>query len=66
MLVSLGLSSRGVGAVRFAPAETEVDAATCVDIVENTYLPEAIDMFGVPPACVFQQDAASSLAAKVA
>ena len=66
MLVSLGLSSRGVGAARFAPAKTKIDAATYMDIVENTYLPEAMDMYGVPPTCVFQRDGASPHAAKVA
>ena len=60
VMVSLGLSYRGKGTLRFAPAKTKINAATYLEIVENTYLPDCRELYGVPPACVFQQDGASS------
>lgn len=60
VMVSLGLSYRGAGTLRFAPAGTKINAATYLEIIENTYLPDCHQLYGVPPDCVFQQDGATS------
>ena len=65
LMVSLGPSHRGKGTLRFAPAGTKVNAATYLEIIENSSLPDRPEMYGVPPDCVFQQYGASSLTTNI-
>ena len=65
VMVSLGLSYRGKGTLRFAPSGTKINSVEYIEIVENTYLPDCIELYGKPPTCLFQQDGASSHTANV-
>ena len=60
VMVSLGLSFRGKGTLRFAPAKTKINAEQYMEILGNTYLPDCHELYGVPPTCVFQQDGAAA------
>ena len=59
-MVSLGLSFRGKGTMRFAPAKTKIIAEEYRGKVGNTYLPDCRELYGVSPTCIFQRDGASS------
>ena len=64
--VSLGLSRRGKGTLRFAPAGAKINSSTYAEIAQNTYLPDCRRLCGVPPECVSQQDGRSSHTANAA
>ena len=66
VMVAMGLCRRGAGTLRFAPEGTKINSATYKEIVDNTYLPDCHEYYGVPPDCIFQQDGAPSHTANVA
>ena len=60
VMVCLGLSYRGKGALHFVPAGTKVNSAEYLNIIKTRYEPDIYNLYGVRPDCVFQQDGASS------
>ena len=58
-MVSSGLSFRGEGTLRVAPAKTKINAAQYEEVAGNAFLPDCHELSGVPPTCIFQQDGAS-------
>ena len=54
VMVSLGVSWRGVGALRFSPQGTTTCAETYLEILRNTYLVDFVRIFGASPYFVWR------------
>ena len=48
-MASLGVSRRGVGALRFSPQGTTTCAESYLEIPRNTYLVDCVRIFGTAP-----------------
>ena len=60
-MVSLRISYHGIGKVRISPLGTKVNQETYLEILENTYLQDCLDIFGPRnKRYTFMQDNASS------
>ena len=62
VMVSLGLRSNGVGALRFAPTGAKMNAHEYLEIVKDTNVPDCQKFYAAPPTCVFQKDGPTSRA----
>ena len=60
-MVSLGISWHGIGQVRISPMGTKINQQTYLEILENTYLQDCLEIFGPSSRTyIFMQDNASS------
>ena len=60
-MVSMGISWHGIGQVRISPMGAKINQETYLEILENTYLQDCLEIFGPSNRrYTFMQDNASS------